>query len=233
MVCSICKQSGHRSTTCPENPNRKPTVSIVNHLQGRRIPIVLTEEQLDKMNTLIGIVKEVANGLKKGRSECVYQKAIGHELQQLGIHYTEEETMPILYKGLYVGQERLDIVLNSWLKIVLELKATTTDIKSEMIWQVVSYLRYKNYDLGLIVNFNQSPSKDINYSFVVLQEDIPYVYDPITGMGMPLLDYNYAASSECAIQEEDEIPQVQTLPNVTPEPPTKKIIKVKKPKATA
>jgi GxxExxY protein len=233
MVCSICKQVGHRATTCSENPNRKPLTSIVNHLQGRRTPITLTEEQLEKMNTLIGVVKEVANGLKKGRSECVYQKAIGHELQHLGIHYTEEETMPILYKGLYVGQERLDIVLNSWLKIVMELKATTTDIKSEMIWQVVSYLRYKHYDLGLIVNFNQSPNKDINYSFVVLQDDVPYIYDPITGMGMSLTDYNYSTTDS---NDDEDIPQqtvTETKERISSEvTPVKKIIKVKKPKTS-
>lgn len=230
MVCSICRLSGHRSTKCPEN-SKNAIVSVLNHLQGR-IPITLPEDTLNKMNILIGIVKEVANGLKKGRSECVYQKAIGHELQQLGIHYTQEETMPILYKGLFVGQERLDIILNSWLNIILELKATTTEIKSEMIWQIVSYLRYKQYNLGLIVNFNQSPNRDINYCFIVIQDTIPYIYDENTKMGIPLVDYNYTTSSEGFVQEEKEVPQtIQPSATEVTEAPTKKIIKVKKPKS--
>jgi GxxExxY protein len=146
---------------------------------------------LHKINELIEMFQDVASVLKKGRTETVYQNAITVELQERGIQYTEEETMPIYYKGKFVGQERLDIVLHTWLQIIIELKATTTDIKSDNLWQVISYMRYKKYKYGVVVNYTQSPSKDLMYSVVLLQEDRPYVYDLETGALTELTDYTY------------------------------------------
>jgi GxxExxY protein len=146
---------------------------------------------LHKMNELIEIFQEVAGALKKGRTETVYQNAITVELQERGIQYTEEETMPIYYKGKFVGQERLDIVLHTWLQIIIELKATTTDIKSDNLWQVISYMRYKKYTKGVVVNYNQSPNKQLSYTFVLLQEDRPYIYDLETSTLTELTDYAY------------------------------------------
>jgi GxxExxY protein len=146
---------------------------------------------LHKMNELVEMFQDVANGLKKGRTETVYQNAITVELQERGIQYTEEETMPIYYKGKFVGQERLDIVLHNWLQIIIELKATTTDIKSDNLWQVISYMRYKKYIKGVVVNYNQSPNKQFSYTFVLLQEERPYIYDLETGALTELTDYAY------------------------------------------
>lgn len=153
--------------------------------------IKMDPAELEKINEILFIFKEVARILQKGRTETVYQNAISVELQQRGIQYTEEETMPIYYKGKFVGQERLDIVLHNWLQIIIELKATTTDIKSDNLWQVISYMRYKKYKYGVVVNYNQSPNKDLLYSVVLLQEDRPYVYDLETGDMTELTDYAY------------------------------------------
>ena len=153
--------------------------------------IKMDPAELEKVNEILLIFKEVARILKKGRTETVYQNAIAVELQQRGIQYTEEETMPIYYKGKFVGQERLDIVLHNWLQIIIELKATTTDIKSDNLWQLISYMRYKKYKYGIVVNYNQSPSKDLLYSLVLLQEERAYVYDLETGALVELTDYAY------------------------------------------
>ena len=146
---------------------------------------------LHKMNELVEMFKEVASVLKKGRTETVYQNAITVELQERGIQYTEEETMPIYYKGKYVGQERLDIVLHTWLQVIIELKATATEIKSDNLWQVISYMRYKKYTKGVVVNYNQSPNKQLSYTFVLIQEDKPYIYDIETSSLTELTDYAY------------------------------------------
>lgn len=165
----------------------------MNSVMGRGISpsIKMDPAELEKINEILFIFKEVARILQKGRTETVYQNAISVELQQRGIQYTEEETMPIYYKGKFVGQERLDIVLHNWLQIIIELKATTTDIKSDNLWQVISYMRYKKYKYGVVVNYNQSPNKDLLYSVVLLQEDRPYVYDLETGDMTELTDYAY------------------------------------------
>ena len=161
------------------------------HGLGNLVPQEMEITDLHKINDLIEMFKEVANTLKKGRTETVYQTAITVELQERGIQYTEEETMPIYYKGKYVGQERLDIVLHTWLQVIIELKATSTEIKSDNLWQVISYMRYKKYTKGVVVNYNQSPNKDLTYSVVLLQEDRPYIYDMETSSLTELTDYEY------------------------------------------
>jgi len=163
---------------------------FAKHLD-KPVPQEMDMTDLHKINELIEMFKEVASVLKKGRTETVYQNAITVELQERGIQYTEEETMPIYYKGKYVGQERLDIVLHTWLQIIIELKATSTEIKSDNLWQVISYMRYKKYTKGVVVNYNQSPNKDLTYSVVLLQEDRPYIYDLETGALTELTDYAY------------------------------------------
>ena len=120
MPCTRCHREDHNIKTCLEIQET--------------IQINLPNEDIEKMKTIVEILHEVASILKKGRTECVYQNAILHELQDRNIHYTKEETIPILYKGKYVGQERLDIIIHVWLDIILELKAVATDIKPEHYW---------------------------------------------------------------------------------------------------
>lgn len=55
------------------------------------------------------------------------------ELQSRNIQYTEEETIPIIYNDRVVGQERLDIILNNWFELIIELKATLSEGNSSLI----------------------------------------------------------------------------------------------------
>jgi GxxExxY protein len=151
----------------------------------------LPNEDIEKMNYVIEIFNNVARGVKKGRTENVYQNAIIVDLQERSICYTREETIPIIYKGRSIGQERIDIILNSWFELIIELKATTTDIKSDNIWQLLNYMKYKNYKYGVVVNFNQSPYKDYTYSFVTIQNNIPYTYDIVTNKLIEIKDHDY------------------------------------------
>jgi GxxExxY protein len=158
---------------------------------GFNIPEVVYE----KFGVLINIIKDVALGLGKGRSESIYQNAIIHELQALNIKYTREETVSILYKGYYVGQERLDIAINEWLggwDLIIELKAVTSDIKPEHYWQIISYMEWKNCNYGLIVNYNQSPNKNLSYMFVVIENGRPYMYDYESKLAVEITDYKYS-----------------------------------------
>jgi GxxExxY protein len=133
---------------------------------------------------------EVAS-LKKGRTESVYQSALTVELQRHSVQYTEEETIPIMYKGRAVGQERIDIILQSWFPIVIELKATTGDIKPDNIWQLLNYMRYKDVAFGVVVNFSQAVTKSISYQFVVSNGLKHYTFDPKTKVCEEITDYEY------------------------------------------
>jgi len=155
----------------------------------------IPEDVYEKFGILVNIIKEVGVGLGKGRSESIYQNAIIHELQALNIKYTREETVSILYKGYYVGQERLDIAINEWLggwDLIIELKAVTSDIKPEHYWQIISYMEWKNCNYGLIVNYNQSPNKNLSYMFVVIENGRPYMYDYESKIGVEISDCAYS-----------------------------------------
>lgn len=135
---------------------------------------------------------EVAKGLGKGRAECVYQNAMCQELQMANIRYISEETLRITYKGVFVGHERADIHIVDPYNIVLEMKATSSEIRSDEYWQVISYMKTVGAKFGAVINFNQSPSKMLQVEFIVINNSTSYIYD-IDNMitkGEPMNDYN-------------------------------------------
>ena len=154
----------------------------------------VSDENIVKMNCLVKMFLELAS-LKKGRTESVYQNALTVELKSEGIQYTEEETIPIIYKERSVGQERIDIILQSWLPIIIELKATTADIKPDNLWQLLNYMRYKDVSFGVVVNFSQAVTKTISYQFVVSNGLRHYTFDPKTKECAEITDYEYDISS--------------------------------------
>ena len=150
----------------------------------------VSDENIVKMNCLVEMFLEVAS-LKKGRTESVYQNALTVELQIKGIQYTEEETIPIMYKERAVGQERIDIILQSWFPVIIELKATTGDIKPDNLWQLLNYMRYKGFAMGVVVNFSQAVTKTISYQFVVSRGTKHYTFDPKSKAFEEITDYEY------------------------------------------
>ena len=185
MVCSLCKKDGHTKRNC-----RGLDEKVVEIKQASSF---LDEEELEKMEELTEMLLEVASTLKKGRSESVYHNAVLVELQEKSIKYTSEEVIPIMYKGTFVGTERIDISLQSWLPIILELKAVSTEVKPEHFWQVLSYMRTKKTRLGVVVNFNQSLNKDIEIEFVLLDDDKPYQLNLLSDTATPIQDYDYSS----------------------------------------
>ena len=150
---------------------------------------LIPEDDKFKFNELIKIWKEVATILKKGHQESVYRDAVCIELQNLGIQYDKEETMPIIYKGRTIGQIRADIVLYNWLPIIIELKAVSTEIKQKHTWQCIRYMKSKNYKYGAIVNFTDSETDELSYLFIISTEDKHFVYCPETDETSVLRDY--------------------------------------------
>ncbi len=63
----------------------------------------------------------------------------------------------MLYKGVSVGQGRIDLLVEE--KLVVELKVTS-HIMDAHVAQVLTYLRAGGYPLGLILNFGVAPLKD-------------------------------------------------------------------------
>jgi len=183
MVCSNCKQDGHTKNKCPN------TILLINNSQS----IVLDGDILLKLTKLELICHEVANNLGKGFVEGVYQQALCLELQELGIKYISEESMPIIYKERPIGgghNHRLDIILLDFLDFIFELKAAAK-IVSINYWQLIRYMSYKKISYGAVVNFNQSEKNSLEVQFIVYHENDYWLYDISTQSGTKLLDFNY------------------------------------------
>ena len=180
MVCGKCKSPDHTAPKC-----------TADEVLPERVAIRMSDSDYLKLSELEAILKTVGAILKKGRSEKVYQKAVCHELMDRGIPHTMEEVMPILYKDRYVGEERLDIVLNGFLDVIFELKAVASDIKPDNHWQVVSYMNYKKFNYGFVVNYNQSHNKGLMIDVLVRQDGEIYLLDLDTNTGVKMNDYSY------------------------------------------
>jgi len=146
------------------------------------------ENDRQKFGMLVQIWRSVASELKKGHAECVYRDAICVDLQENSIKYGKEESMPTLYKGRTVGQIRADIILYSWLPLVIELKATTKMLP-KFTWQCIRYMKAKNLKYGAVVNFSENDNEDITYFFLVEHKGVYYMYYLDTGKMYELKDF--------------------------------------------
>jgi GxxExxY protein len=102
----------------------------------------------------------VGKNLGKGYSECVYQEAICVMLRNNAINYSTEVPLAIKFMGTTVGNVRADIIVEK-VNLIIECKAIEGNMKPSFISQIINYMEITEYSNGLLVNFNQNPSKDI------------------------------------------------------------------------
>lgn len=194
-ACKHCKSYDHTSRKCPSKVKPAPTVEeskedpIVTDTNLQKVEI--DEEVVSKFRELVVICKEVATELGKRSVEFHYQKALGFELQERGIVHSMEETIPVFYKNKYfLTTCRLDMILHSWLPMIIETKAVTTIISHSHIWQLQGYMERKNIPYGAVINFNKSYSKsDVEFKFVLKKAEGYFTYDLESGMGIEMKDF--------------------------------------------
>lgn len=147
---------------------------------------MLSSADIAQLAELRDICIEVGQHLGKGRSETTYQRAIVVELQKRFIPYLTEETMTIKYKDSYVGFERLDIATIGEVKVIIELK-TVAQIKTDHHWQVLHYMKGKDYPYGMVVNYSPTTIM-IN---IVVNDAVPYLFDLATNELTPVESISY------------------------------------------
>lgn len=108
--------------------------------------------ELDSLaHRVIGAAIEVHGVLGPGFLESVYEEALCIELTLRGIPFARQVPIGAHYKGQWVGEARLDLLVDE--KLVVELKATEK-LAPIHVAQILSYLKTSRLHLGLIVNFN-------------------------------------------------------------------------------
>ena len=120
-------------------------------------------------NDLINEVKdgaiEVYNELGAGYDESVYEEAMSVEFRNRKIAYEVERNTEIFYKGVKVGINRLDFIVEG--KLVVELKAQASITKSH-IGQTRAYLKTLKLKNGILVNFPYPDKEEPDFEPVTI-----------------------------------------------------------------
>ena len=102
---------------------------------------------------VIGAAIEVHRALGPGLLESAYEECLAHEFDLRGLSYVRQMPLPLVYKAVKLDYGyRLDFLVENL--VVVELKAVD---KLQPIHeaQLLSYLRLGNWQVGLIINFNE------------------------------------------------------------------------------
>ena len=115
----------------------------------------MTIQSSDCLNTItkniIQCAIEVHRNLGPGLLESLYEKALCYELKAHDVQFSNQVIIPIIYKGVNLGEHRIDLLVEN--EVIVELKAV--DRKDPVFKaQVLSYLKLTGKKLGLLINFN-------------------------------------------------------------------------------
>jgi GxxExxY protein len=101
---------------------------------------------------VIGAAIEVHRVLGPGLLESVYQRCLEHELKLRGFSFVAPAPLPIVYKGIELGDP---LIMDFYFpgRLVVELKAVDA-LHPIHEAQLLTYLRLSNTHVGLLINFN-------------------------------------------------------------------------------
>ena len=103
-------------------------------------------------DAVIGLAIEVHRGLGPGLLESAYEECLCYELEQKGIAFRRQVSLPVIYKSVTLDcGYRLDVVIDD--RLVLELK-TVERLLPVHEAQLLTYLKLSGIKTGLLLNFN-------------------------------------------------------------------------------
>jgi GxxExxY protein len=101
---------------------------------------------------LSGATIEVHRSLGPGLLEMTYQQCLARELQLQQLPFEQEEAVGVEYTGLVIDQAyRADFMVAD--KVIVELKSVEC-VQPVHKTQLLTYLKWSNLKLGLLLNFN-------------------------------------------------------------------------------
>jgi GxxExxY protein len=101
---------------------------------------------------VIGAAIEVHRGLGPGLLESAYSRALAHEFRLRDIPFSAELPIGLRYKDLQISNAyRVDFLVAG--RLVVELKVVE-QLRDEHRAQLLTYLRWTDCRLGLLLNFH-------------------------------------------------------------------------------
>lgn len=105
---------------------------------------------------IVGILFEVYNQLNYGHREKIYQKAVEEILKTKNINFKKEVYYPVKIYDKIISRYFFDFLIDD--KIVLEIKVAENFYHKDFN-QLLAYLKFKNYKLGILAIFTKSGLK--------------------------------------------------------------------------
>lgn len=101
---------------------------------------------------VIGAAIEVHRVLGPGLLETAYEECLCYELSCRGLRFERQVSLPVVYKEIKLDcGYRMDLVVEG--TVVLELKSVEQLLPIHEA-QLLTYLKLRNYVIGLLINFN-------------------------------------------------------------------------------
>jgi GxxExxY protein len=107
---------------------------------------------------IIGCAIEVHRNLGPGLLESAYEECLIFELMKKGLEIEKQKPVPVVYKDIKLDYGyRIDVLVEN--SVIIELKSIDA-INPVHEAQVLTYMRFANIHLGLLINFNVTVLKD-------------------------------------------------------------------------
>jgi len=103
---------------------------------------------------ILGVFYEVYNELGHGFLESVYHRSLVLALKAAGLEVCSRVAIPVWFRGFQVGHFEADVLVENC--VLLELKAARS-LDSSHRAQLTNYLRATEIEVGLLLNFGESP----------------------------------------------------------------------------
>ena len=107
---------------------------------------------------IIGAAIEVHKQLGPGMLESAYEECLCYELSLRSLKVERQKPIPVVYKEIKLDcGYRTDLLVEN--EVVVELKAQDVILPVHEA-QILTYLRFANKKIGLLINFNVTVLKN-------------------------------------------------------------------------
>ena len=107
---------------------------------------------------IIGCAIEVHKNLGPGLLESAYEECLSYELIKNRLTIIRQRVTPVIYKEIKLEcGYRIDILVEN--SVVVELKVVESIIPVHEA-QILTYMKFANKSLGLLINFNVTVLKN-------------------------------------------------------------------------
>jgi len=110
------------------------------------------EPRDSRTSPIIGAAIEVRRHLGPGLLESAYEECLCHELRLLGLAFSRQVALPVVYKGLNLDcGYKIDLIARD--RVIVELKSVEKFLPVHQA-QLLTYMKLTNKSVGLLINFN-------------------------------------------------------------------------------